>query len=443
MPLINTEFNAQHLNNLLVDATVFSDIACLWGRAFGVHTECERCDLNINYCVRKNILENLVKAQDIAERELGYSLTPRYHSQTITWDRKWSTGRNSKIRLQLPFPGIELVNVIQQADPIEALESVSVNFALIEGVPLTTAVGEKYCIATLDSEFVENPNRVTLRSGSKVFTQDPQATEFPRRDVDGNWEIAIIRISDPDVCDEDIDAYHCELVYVDITPPECEGEIVPVYPGTTQHIPVAKPVETLENDDLRYWFYVWELVDPAFGDETVRITQGEYYKLFQTISFLCVHDVESLPTVVCNTGCGCGEDDPNTDCELIIVDPVNGVVELCCESSPCGCGAGCSHPKSLTIHYKTNPDILGFDSASYSLKEGISYWAASILPLESCRCKIEHGFIRDAQKAYTEIRVNPLSGEEIHNLKHGNLYGQLVFSERLNGAPHYYRLLTL
>src|SRR5690606_3454887 len=173
-------------------------------------------------------------------------------------------------------------------------------------VEMTPSDDNRFCIAELDASVIDNPSKIILQDGTGTVFKQIEKRGFPRINQDGNWEIAVDRSSDPTTCPESPSAYHCHLAYADITPPTCEGDIVPVYPGTRQHIPLAKPVQTLSNGNLRYWFNVWELVKPAFHDEIVSVSSGEYYKLLQTISFLCVSETEALPVVTCKKGCNCG-----------------------------------------------------------------------------------------------------------------------------------------
>ncbi len=436
-----TDLSDEYLNNLLVNVNSFAEVACMGARAFGVHTNCDPCDLDINLCLKKHLVRNLISAHEITERRLGYSLTPRYHEQTLLWDSSWPTSRNAPFRVQLNHPGVSALNVALTYEDVEGLESVSVQYIIQTNVELTPDAGNTYCIAELDSSLIDNPSKIILMDGTgKVFPQTVKAG-FPRINEEGNWEIAIDR-SNPASCPDTPNAYHCSLAYVDITPVECDGDLVPVYPGSQQRIPLAKPVETLDNDDLRYWFHVWELVKPGFQDEIVDISAGQYYKLFQTISFLCVSESETLPVVTCNQDCNCGSlEDSEIVPDLRIIDPQNGIIEICFSTPPCGCS--CKSPKTITVSYKTDPSLLPFRNPLTELQEAISYWAAANLPLEICECKITKGFISEAQKAYTETRSNPLSQELITNFEYGDLHGQMVFSERLGNSPKYQRLLLI
>lgn len=434
-------FTDEYINNLLVDVNTFADISCIGARTFGVHTECDECDYDIPLCVRKHLVDNLFKAQNIVERTVGYPLTPRYHTEEILWDPKWPVGVGQVVRFQTQWPGIESLNVTLQRTAIAELEEVPVEFIVQTAVPLTS--GGTYCIAELDADLVDNPANVTLMDANgKVYPQDKRSG-FPRINGSGNWEVAIDRSSDPATCPELINAYHCRLVYADVTAPlpTCTGEIIPVYPDTEQKIPVVKK-ETLDSGDVRYWFNIWELVKPAFQDEIVNISSGEYYKLFQTISFLCEAEVEALPVITCHDGCTCSGETTYSGCLLTIRDAEYGIVDLCCDTSPCNCLCS-SSPKKISISYKTNPSVLDLHPSLAEAIDAIVHWAAANLPLKSCDCQITKGFIATAQEAYTEIRMNPISGEKIQNFKHGNLYGQLVFAERLGSLPVYRRLLTV
>ena len=139
---------------------------------------------------------------------------------------------------------------------------------------------------TLDRTVVTNPNDVLLRSSlnNGVLPTLVIPGQFPRRDDDGNWQVALnvdVRALNDD---EQINVQSTRFVYVNVTPVE-DTTLVPVYPGTTQMIEQARPVQTLDNGDLRYWFFSYTLVDPAFYDEFVDLVQGEFYKLNLNIEF--------------------------------------------------------------------------------------------------------------------------------------------------------------
>lgn len=428
------------LNNMLVDINTFSSIACMGGRAFGVITNCDPCDLNVDLCLRKHLIDNLIKAQSLIERRVGYSLTPRYHVQEIPWDRDWATDRGAIIRFQAEWPGIEVVNVRLQYTPLTELGEIPINYAVLENIPLSPGGDGKTCIAELNASVVDNPAHVTIQdSNGKTYPIVPRLG-FPRINVNGNWEVPIGRSDDPLTCPEDLYAYHCHLAYVDITPPTCSGEVVPVYTGTEQRIPLAKPVETVAGGKSRYWFNVWELVRPAFQNETVNISSGEYYKLFQTISFSCVEEVAAPPVVICKTGKDCSETVEVTDGDLSIRVGRDSILELCLPSGACATPCG-SRPDRLRIYYKTNPEVLGYEVALVEAIEAITYWAAASLPMESCDCKIDKGFIKTAQERYVGNMIHPFNQAIIQNFKYGDLHGLMVFADRLSHLPKYQMLV--
>ena len=433
------------VNNLLLGETGFAEYSCLQGQAFGVETFCPSCEeyaTFMNDCVRGHIIKNLVAAQETAERELNYALTPRYE----TYYRKWDGC--SRIRLN---PGIEALGIQLEISDQSPPVSESVVYPLIESVPLTDS-GDGYCIATLDGTVVSNPNKIVFRdqtSNEVIEIQD--RTGFPRK-VAGDWQVALGNKELPP-CAGTIDAYHCELVRV-VTPETtvADGYIAPVYPGTNQKIHQALPSELIDGDTNRvYWFYVYSLLDPAFQDEGADLVKGEYYKLIETIEFK--QFVETTAEVLIEYTEPSSEtegDFVKTEVAAVgfeIISAETGVVEIypdpkqLCDCNHCYCGR-CKWITGITIPYKTNPSVLSIDGNILDVCDAIAHLAASELPLSSCDCDItdlrdkrKSNFIIKAQEAYTEVRINPISGEMVQNLRHGNLYGQLVFTEKIGRLP--------
>lgn len=425
------------VNQLLVDAEEFARIACLDGRLHGVKTFCDTCNVEISPCVRSHTVSGLVAAQALVEKTLGYYLTPRYHVEEIDW--------NGKDRLLLTEkPGIEAVNVKQEVVPVTG------NFAVASYIDADLSnSGEGFCVAMLDSDLFDNPNKVTFRNAATFNpVETRQIAGYPRRNSDGDWEVALEPNYNVPACDTPLIVQHCSLIHVDadVNCGETDGTIYPVYPGTLQYIPQAKPAQDLGEGVTRYWFYVWSLVDPDFADESIDLVRAEFYKLLPYINFVCVREVTAYPEIICARDCDCESEtiftaeNETPAVKVEISDAYHGILSLCTVKNPCGCNKGA---KKLRLYYKTSPHILGVMGALQSLKEAITYYVAASLPLTYCNCKIETGFIAEAQKAYTEVRVNPITGQMAETLKYGNLHGFLVFGERMLSAPRYQRLIRL
>jgi hypothetical protein len=101
------------------------------------------------------------------------------------------------------------------------------------------------------------------------------------------------------------------------------------------------------------------------------------------------------------------------------------------------------HVDAVTVWYSTDSSQWGSQIGHPDLVRAISHLVAAELPLSVCECEIKSGFIQMAQKPYSEVRVNPITGEMITNLKHGNLYGQLVYSEIIGRYAAFRRMVMV
>lgn len=430
----------QKLNALYVDLLDFSQIACLDGRMFGVRTSCDTCEFEMNACVRNHAVHALISTQELAEEELGFNLTRRYHVEEIDWP--------GDAVIQTQWPGIAAIDVRQEFSSIDAFGPFAVSPYVEEDVLLADS-GSGYCIATVDRTVVDNPSKITFRDDNGKVYPTQEIDGYPRRNEDGNWEIALGKTPAAPACETTLHAQHCHYMYVD-TPitDECEdGTIVPVYPESNQIIPQARARQVV-GENWRWWFYAWSLVDAAFAAEEVNLQRGQFYKLLQEIEFKCVTEVEAFPVVTwqkwdCET-----ESWVHTEETLTLDSEVEnkkyGFILI--NTGDIDCAADKGRLIKVRYSYKTDPAVINRTGGLFSLREAIAYHAAATLPLSSCGCEIsetQRGFIPDAQKAYTDVRVNHISGETIYVLKFGNLYGQLVFGERLSQISPYEKLALL
>lgn len=429
------------VNGLLVDVHDFSEIACLEGKGYGVTTICNSCGITINDCARRKLVEALIAAQATTEELLGFDLTPHYHVEEFFW--------GGERRIQLQHPGIATVNISRSYTTVGTYP---ISPYVIDDVPMIDS-GNGFCIATLDGTVVKNPNEVWIRNvdtGERAATQ--QVNGYPKR-VAGNWQVAMSRTPAAPACNdgETYGAQHCKYMLVDI--PNnlvCSGgTILPCYPNSNQLIPLAKPVEAV-GSDYRYWFHPWVLVDSAFADDDVSLVDGEFYKLLEEITFKCVKDVTTAPVLTMqgldDLGCQVEFEVSEGDVVLTIVDAKNSVLEVYAEDVHCplcgrwvmSCGCHQQYPFKLRVYYKTDPSVLGMYPYMGALKDGIANLVAASLPLSECNCPLDpedYSFIAKAQKAYTDVRINPVTGTESWNLKFGNLHGQLVYAEKLSTVP--------
>lgn len=430
-------------NDLLVNLQSFSEIACLDGRLFGVKTTCDTCQLELNSCLRGQMLEALIAANRRAEADLGYALTPRYHVGEIELT---GSGDHSKFRLKTEQPGVAAVNVKLQIS--SRLQNIAVS-PYLDTVEVENG-GEGYCVVRVSTSLVENPASVTLRDNSHRVYLQHIGDGYPRR-VSNEWVIALgNQATLPCETVETLNVQHCKYVYVDIpastTCLDCDGDvdtdaqILPVYPGTTEFIPLAKPIETV-GTDLRYWFYVWTLVDPGFENEEIDLAHAEFWKLRSAVDFVCVREVPAGPDVIGGT---CDEiiADPCADpaveaaYDIEILDAQRGILDFSSNAnlSRCSCEA---ERTIIRYYYKTDPAVLGYEYDLPGIATAIAYLAAANLPPNYCGCEIKVGFIHEAQKSQADARVNPVTGETIFVVKFGHTFGHYMYAGRIASAPKF------
>jgi hypothetical protein len=436
-------------NNLLVNEEVFSDIACLDGRMFGVTTHCDSCELELNNCLRSHIFNNLITAQQVTEDRLGYNLTPRYH--TYEFEVR-ALDKHEKIRLLLDHPGVAKMNVKQEISTI--LSNVAVSPYLMTGVAAIDD-GLGYCKVVLPTSVVDNPTNVLLRDSSTQPIPTAEMGGYPKR-VGANWEVAI---GSAPCAVGTYSVQHCKLVYVDIpTATSClnclgvanpAAEILPVYRGTTEFIPLAKPIETV-GANKRYWFYAWSLADKAFRNESINLAKAEFWKLYPSIDFVCVQEVTAGPDVVCPKKCNCGYDrviaDPCalppivSDITTEILDAHDGLVELCPTKTLCSCKLEGGENIRVKLYYKTDPSVMGLDRELPNISRAVAFFAAANLPNSFCGCSIKVGFIFESQQTTADAKINPFTGETVFIIEFGNTYGHYMYANLLAKAPKFTKL---
>lgn len=426
--------------NLFLNIQEFSRIACLDGRVYGVINTCDTCGLILNDCVRSHLITALESNQAIVERLLGYNLTVQYHEETHDWD--------GHSRIQTNWPGVETLNVKQQVSTILDYGPFPISPYVQENLVLNDS-GSGYCVVEVSRTFVENPSHIIIRDDDGHVYATDNVDGYPRRDGE-NWLIALAGKPDAPACSATLHAQSCKYMYVDVEDHDCgeDGTLTPFYPSSFMPIPQIKPSQDVGNGVRRFWFTPWVLVDPAFYGEEINLEVGEFYKLLPEIEFKCVEEIEAMPVVTSFDLANCSTDEfdqlvpiSTDDTQWDLLHEEYGITQMqlknanfCRENKA---------PFKVKIFYKTNPVIFNVAQFVESIKVAIAYLTAAELPTEVCGCEIKTGFIATAQRAYTEIRINPITGESISNLRHGNLYGQLVFAEKLNLVPRFQRLIRL
>jgi hypothetical protein len=424
------------VNSLVMTPDAFSKIACLDGRMAGIITECDSCQYIFNECLRKSLISGLISAQKATEKELGYALNTRYIREKIRWDGNG--------RYMLQSPGIESIG---KSQAITALAGgpYPVSPFLIATATVEDS-GQGMCAAVVPTSLVSNPSKLSFWDDQGISVDTQRWPGYPRR-VGNDWEIPLGSRCPAPACNTPISAFHCEYTILETPALTCpvgvSGEIVPVYTGTTQIIPQARPVEVIEGG-LRWFLPISALLDPAFIDENADLTQGEFWKLIQSISFACKSEADSPIWIDYKQDCICetaGEydDDEEPRFKVNIINAARSVVEIIDCNPNCDC---CKSVDFITVAYKTSPDFLGLNIDLGGIIQGMAYYVAAMLPMNSCGCSTKQqtdSFIETAQKAYTDIRINPVTGETFMPMKFGNLYGQLMFTEMLGRMPRFTR----
>ncbi len=425
--------------NLLLNIQEFSKLACLDGRVYGVVSRCDTCGLTLNDCVRSHLITALETNQALVERLLGYNLTEHYHEEIHNWD--------GHSRIQTNWPGVEKVNVRQVISSIPGYGPYPISPFVQENLVLSDS-GNGYCVAEVSRTVVENPSHMIIRDSANDIYEMDQVDGYPRRDG-FNWLVALAGRPEAPACAATLHAQSCKYMYVDVDEYDCgdDSTLTPVYPGTNTPIPQIKPSEATEGNNIRFWFSPWVLVDPAFYGEEVNLEVGEFYKLLTEIEFKCVQEIAALPLVTAMDFNNCSDDfdeivtltTADTRHDLLAqeygITQVQILNQTFCSNN--------SAPYKVKIFYKTNPVTFNIDKYLNGIKEAIAYLTAAELPMEVCGCEMRTGFIATAQRAYTQVRVNPVTGENVENLKHGNLYGQLVFAEKIKLVPRFQRSIRL
>lgn len=424
------------INNLLLDVYEFSSIACIDGFAYGVRDICDTCTIRFNWCLRKSLIKQLVEQHRYVEDKLKYRITPGYHSEKLEW--------NGGTRFTLKNPGVAELLIQQTITKVP-----DVTGTVGPYVYTTTAEVGGFTLVPLD--LVDDPEAAIYRNANdaRVFIDSSNPFEL---DVGGdNWKIWLEGI----VAGNEVNVQSCKYIIVDVDLTSVtSGEIRPVYTGSMQYIPVAKPPEELEGDPVltRFWFSPYVLTNHAFRTNGVNLLNGEFYKLVKDIEFVTV--VESAaPLIVEYYDCPCLDCPTTTSSEtseitVEIVDGRRGIISVnACEFSDCNC----KQIVSVTVKYRTDPELVN-PGSSEMIKDAIANLVAAELPLVACGCiqvpdqsnlnrEFNYGFIGAAQHAYTEIRINQLTGENVENWKHGNLHGQVVFVEKMSRVKTYKRTI--
>lgn len=402
------------VNQLLLNTQEFSRIAGIDGRLFRVITHEDTCDSMANPCTQDSVQRSLISIQKLAEQYLGYELTDRYHYEEIEW--------HGEEIVQLSNRGVVALNVIQSIGSSIGEQAIS---PFVEEDLITYNDGGKYYV-DFRSDLAGNPLTMQPRNADNDYFK---VESVQRSGAD--WKANVSKVGAAGVS---LDIQNPRLMIADLENPVCTGTVYPVYPGTNQKIPMAKPPEAIDVDNTRYFFRPWMLVDPAFKDDTVNLEGGEFYKLLQSIDFKCFGEAEQASTVTITKKSG-GIRVFETGTETLTIDIIDADRSILYVQYGTECESAIHSsepPIKLKVYYKTSPDAVVDSGPMAKIMEAIAYYVAAEIPLEICECPDfrDKGFIHNAQKSITELKLNPITGEIISvpgKNPTENQYGKMVF----------------
>jgi hypothetical protein len=430
------------VNTLPVDYQRFAQDSHYGARMYGVLTGVEKGGsvgdfdhFAVNSCLRYSLWQTLVTSCQETERVLGYNLTPRYHLG--------KSQLSPTMRLQMDWAGIESTGLVHAFSDV--LQTVTLSPYVETG--LTPVVDGAITYVEVSTELVGNPKDVILRSHISGGAFDILLGQGYPKKVGTKWRIALnIRATALTVGDT-VDVQSRQHVFVDV---DSATTYIPFYPGTTQKIPLARPVQALTGNVKRYWFYVYTLVDPAFYDDTeVDLVSGELYKLNYSVD-LRTESETPLEARITQKSLRSGEDDVvSWKAELMPLDPLRGIFDVKVvgkwEIDPDTEEEVLNtrltyvyvnrftYTTEITYAYKTNPNYLPdyIQQSIASVLTAILHRVAADLPLADCGCKLERGFIAEQQKSYATQLVTP-TGIQMMKTEFGDLHGHKVYAEKMS-----------
>lgn len=444
----------KRINELPMGELEFSQISSLYHRFFGVLTgasdgeqiakpEARNADRQLskdsfvlNSCVRyqyPRLVDGIVSNM---EAELGYALTDRYITEEVAFP-------TPSFKFQTLMKGVAKMNVAQVWHDV--LLDVSVTPFLELDIPVVEITTGTYG-ARIDDRLYTNPNDVYLRSADfRTWPWFSDSTSpLSRNKVDHYWQLPInSRARSFAPLTDVINSQHKKYVIVDIPAQTIPtgGVIHPVYAGTNQIIPQAKPMEVVEGM-WRFTLYVYTLVHHDFVAETTDLIAGEFWKLYSTIDFKYVIDTAVLPQVIITRGTVVETFEPT----LTLVDRELGIFHLnydsCLPQWDCLCQ---DWPRTVRLRYsyKTETQYLKLKMQEQigRLRDAAAARIASELPTYSCNCAVDYGFIAKNQTVYTDTYLSLQTETVVDKVRYGRLHGQLFYAEVMNDAPKYARFI--
>lgn len=465
----------QYINEMPVPALNFAVMSSLFHRFYGVlngSNDGERQAVQdpgidntsmtpdryiLNACARYAYPRIANSVLSELESVVGYHLTPRYVTETIPF-------QSSHHKLISQYPGVERLNVGRVWTTLPDLQEVEVYPFVQE---LTTADntvvypfgdGGLTPAARVSDQLVKNPNDVIIRNESgAIFPWFSDSGHMLSRTLGSYWQLPLA-VNRRAYSGEDLLVQHKKFVYVDILAPTLPtgATIYPVYPGSTQIIPQAKPMQiVIDGDDTlwRFWFYVYTLVHPDFVSETVDLQVGEFYKLYPFISFKYAMDTTVDPQLVVTYGdeeIVLTPDEDTAYPKLTLVNQAYGIFHFNYDSCANFIDRWCKchdTPETIMLRYsyKTNPDFLPdrYKNQIGRLLDAAAARIAADLPTEDCGCDVPWGFIKEKKGALPHQTFSDVSGNVIDRFRYGTAFGQLEYANMLANAARYSRPVEL
>ena len=432
------------LNQLHVPLADFAEITSLGAAVYGAYVFNPNYNddkIEINSCIRNDLVRLLGRSQHGLERRLGYALTPRYLEKEFLWNGE---------------PFIELDKGIETLHVIEALTdrtSHIISPYIVEDIALTDQ-GDGFWVAQVSTEYLANPSDAVFRWAVDDMLITTQAkVGYPRR-VSGNWEIPLNLSTVDEPMPTQINLQHAKFMILEVDSSECLKD--PVYPDSNQKIPQAKEPERINTGtQTRYWFHAWSLIDYAFAGEIIDLQQGEFYKLLTSIDLLCFGETAAIATIIVAK--------KNCDGELIfqagtetltiqIYDGSDGVIYI-------QYGVNCTAqfdrflkdpeiPVRIKLYYKVNPELIN-DVDLTPAREAIAYLTAADLPYDACGCNevddIPNGWIKTAKTENDAIKIVKTTGDviAIPRSPANSSFGRIKYEELVTRMRKKKRLVVL
>lgn len=431
------------LNTLPMNPVDFARRSDTYELMFGVKTGSSRSKdshndpLVANSCLRQALLDLLVSVSSESEKLLGFLMRDRFVEEEVPviFGKK----------LETTFAGVSAINVVRTWEAVAGLADIEIIYKTVDPPVVEEIDGKSY--AQLPVSEVPNPHNVWIR---KVDTDGAFAVpagkspQWVANSGDPYWltplDTSPLRFEEGDVLYVNDKQY----AYIDITPPTLEfGETLsPVYPGTDLMIPLARPVDVLENGDHRYWFYVYTLVLPdLYYDDEINLEDvvPEYWKMLRVVDFKKWYESSSPMEVTVTIGdqVDVYEFDPldetNPTINAVLVSEELGIYHFSIDPS-FSFEAHCGYtPASVTakIRYRVSPSLLGvqYKRQITRIVQAMSYKVGAEMPMLSCDCPLESSFLAQQRRETGTVKRNLFTNVEEFKIGYSNRIGNDAYRD--------------